>query len=69
MNILISYHIFFLIVFFMLIVSVIKTHKSNLSKNKKMLLKIMEMVLLLGSVSVILFLDAIALGIIGPVPN
>ena len=46
-----------------------KIHKSNGNKNLRLILKILSIGLIVCTITAILFLDLIAAGVIGPVPN
>ena len=46
-----------------------KIHKSTVNKNLRMILKILSIGLIVCTIAAILFLDLIAAGVIGPVPN
>ena len=43
--------------------------KSNLRQNQKLVIKVIATILIVCVIAFVLFIDAIAFGIIGPVPN
>ena len=60
----ISLIIIFVLIFFLRIVS-----KSDLRKNQQLIIKVITTILIVCVIAFVLFIDAIAVGIIGPVPN
>ena len=69
MKIVILYNMIALIAFFILIFALRIVCKSNLSKNKQLIFKVIVVILLVCVTAFVIFLDAIAAGIIGLVPN
>lgn len=43
--------------------------KSDLRKNQQLIIKVITTILIVCVIAFVLFIDAIAVGIIGPVPN
>ena len=60
----ISLIIIFVLIFVLRIVS-----KSDLRKNQQLIIKVITTILIVCVIAFVLFIDAIAVGIIGPVPN
>ena len=60
----ISLSIIFVLIFVLRIVS-----KSDLRKNQQLIIKVITTILIVCVIAFVLFIDAIAVGIIGPVPN
>lgn len=60
----ISFIIIVVLIFVLRIVS-----KSNLSQNQQLVIKVITTILIVCVIAFVLFIDAIAFGIIGPVPN
>ena len=52
-----------------LIFALAEVRKSNLSKNKRLAARVIATILIVCLAAYVLFIDAIVLGIIGPVPN
>ena len=52
-----------------LIFALAEVRKSNLSKNERLAVRVIVTILMVCLVAYVLFIDAIVLGIIGPVPN
>ena len=52
-----------------LIFALAEVRKSNLSKNKRLAVRVIAAILIVCLAAYVLFIDAIVLGIIGPVPN
>lgn len=52
-----------------LIFALAEVRKSNLSKNKRLAVRVIATILIVCLAAYVLFIDAIVLGIIGPVPN
>ncbi len=60
----ISFIIIVVLIFVLRIVS-----KSNLRQNQQLVIKVIATILIVCVIAFVLFIDAIAFGIIGPVPN
>ena len=60
----ISFIILVVLIFVLRIVS-----KSDLRKNQQLIIKVITTILIVCVIAFVLFIDAIAVGIIGPVPN
>ena len=60
----ISFIIIVVLIFVLRIVS-----KSNLRQNQQLVIKVIATILTVCVIAFVLFIDAIAFGIIGPVPN
>ena len=60
----ISFIIIVALIFVLRIVS-----KSNLRQNQQLVIKVIATILIVCVIAFVLFIDAIAFGIIGPVPN
>ena len=60
----ISFSIIVALIFVLRIVS-----KSNLRQNQQLVIKVIATILIVCVIAFVLFIDAIAFGIIGPVPN
>ena len=69
MGTVVLYSIISLIVIFVLIFVLRIVSKSDLRRNQQFIIKVIATVLIVCMITFILFIDAIAVGIIGPVPN
>ena len=69
MKIVILYNMIVPVAFFILSFVLRLVCKSNLSKNKQFIVKVIGAILFVCVTAFVIFLDAIAVGIIGPVPN
>ena len=69
MKTVILYNIISLIIIFVLIFVLGIVSKSDLRKNQQLIIKVITTVLIVCVIAFVLFIDAIAVGIIGPVPN
>ncbi len=69
MGTVVLYNIISLIVIFVLIFVLRIVSKSDLRRNQQFIIKVIATVLIVCMITFILFIDAIAVGIIGPVPN
>ena len=69
MKTVILYNIISLIIIFVLIFVLRIVSKSDLRKNQQLIIKVMTTILIVCVIAFVLFIDAIAVGIIGPVPN
>ena len=69
MKTLILYNIISLIIIFVLIFVLRIVSKSDLRKNQQLIIKVITTILIVCVIAFVLFIDAIAVGIIGPVPN
>ena len=69
MGTVVLYNIISLIVIFVLIFVLRIVSKSDLRRNQRFIIKVIATVLIVCMITFILFIDAIAVGIIGPVPN
>ncbi len=69
MGTVVLYNIISLIVIFVLIFVLRIVSKSDLRRNQQFIIKVIATVLIVCMIAFILFIDAIAVGIIGPVPN
>ena len=65
----ILYNIISLIIIFVLIFVLRIVSKSDLRKNQQLIIKVITTILIVCVIAFVLFIDAIAVGIIGPVPN
>ena len=63
------YNIISLIIIFVLIFVLRIVSKSDLRKNQQLIIKVITTILIVCVIAFVLFIDAIAVGIIGPVPN
>ena len=63
------YNIISLIVIFVLIFALRIVSKSDLRRNQQLIIKVIATILVMCVITFILFIDAIAVGIIGLVPN
>ena len=69
MKTVILYNIISLIIIFVLIFVLRIVSKSDLRKNQQLIIKVITTILIVCVIAFLLFIDAIAVGIIGPVPN
>ena len=69
MKTVILYNIISLIIIFVLIFVLRIVSKSDLRKNQQLIIKVITTILIVCVMAFVLFIDAIAVGIIGPVPN
>ena len=69
MKTVILYNIISLIIIFVLIFVLRIVSKSDLRKNQQLIIKVITTILIVCEIAFVLFIDAIAVGIIGPVPN
>ena len=68
MKTVILYNIISLIIIFVLIFVLRIVSKSDLRKNQQLIIKVITTILIVCVIAFVLFIDAIAVGIIGPVP-
>ena len=69
MKTVILYNIISLIIIFVLIFVLRIVSKSDLRKNQQLIIKVITTILMVCVIAFVVFIDAIAVGIIGPVPN
>ena len=69
MKTVILYNIISLIIIFVLIFVLRIVSKSDLRNNQQLIIKVITTILIVCVIAFVLFIDAIAVGIIGPVPN
>ena len=69
MKTVILYNIISLIIIFVLIFVLRIVSKSDLRKKQQLIIKVITTILIVCVIAFVLFIDAIAVGIIGPVPN
>lgn len=69
MGTVVLYNIISLIVIFVLIFVLRIVSKSDLRRNQQLIIKVIATILVMCVITFILFIDAIAVGIIGLVPN
>ena len=69
MGTVVLYNIISLIVIFVLIFALRIVSKSDLRRNQQLIIKVIASILIVCVITFILFIDAIAVGIIGLVPN
>lgn len=69
MGTVVLYNIISLIVIFVLIFALRIVSKSDLRRNQQLIIKVIAAILIVYVITFILFIDAIAVGIIGLVPN
>lgn len=69
MGTVVLYNIISLIVIFVLVFALKIVNKSDLRRNQQLIIKVIAAILIVYVITFILFIDAIAVGIIGPVPN
>ena len=69
MGTVVLYIIISLIVIFVLVFALKIVNKSDLRRNQQLIIKVIAAILIVCVITFILFIDAIAVGIIGLVPN
>ena len=69
MGTVVLYNIISLIVIFVLVFALKIVNKSDLRRNQQLIIKVIATILVMCVITFILFIDAIAVGIIGLVPN
>ena len=69
MDTVVLYNIISLIVIFVLVFALKIVNKSDLRRNQQLIIKVITTILIVCVIVFVLFIDAIAVGIIGPVPN
>lgn len=69
MGTVVLYNIISLIVIFVLVFALKIVNKSHLRRNQQLIIKVIAAILIVCVITFILFIDAIAVGIIGLVPN
>mgnify|MGYP001101124773 FL=1 len=69
MGTVVLYNIISLIVIFVLIFALRIVSKSDLRRNQQLIIKVIATILVVCVITFMLFIDAIAVGIIGLVPN
>ncbi len=69
MGTVVLYNIISLIVIFVLVFALKIVNKSDLRRNQQLIIKVIATILIVCVITFILFIDAIAVGIIGLVPN
>ena len=69
MKTVILYNIISLIIIFVLIFVLRIVSKSDLRKNQQLIIKVITTILIVCVIAFVLFIDAIAVGFIGHVPN
>lgn len=69
MGTVVLYNIISLIVIFVLVFALKIVNKSDLRRNQQLIIKVIAAILIVRVITFILFIDAIAVGIIGLVPN
>ena len=69
MKTVILYNIISLIIIFVLIFVLRIVSKSDLRKNQQLIIKVITTILIVCVIAFVLFIDAIAFGIIGPVQD
>ena len=69
MKTVILYNIISLIIIFVLIFVLRIVSKSDLRKNQQLIIKVITTILIVCVIAFVLFIDTLAVGIIGPVPN
>ena len=69
MGTVVLYNIISLIVIFVLIFALRIVSKSDLRRNQQLIIKVIAAILIVCVITFILFIDAIAFGIIGPVQD
>lgn len=69
MGTVVLYNIISLIVIFVLVFALKIVNKSDLRRNQQLIIKVIATILVVCVITFILFIDAIAVGIIGLVPN
>ena len=69
MGTVVLYNIISLIVIFVLVFALKIVNKSDLRRNQQLIIKVIAAILIVCVITFILFIDAIAVGIIGLVPD
>jgi len=69
MGTVVLYNIISLIVIFVLVFALKIVNKSDLRRNQQLIIKVIAAILIVCVITFILFIDVIAVGIIGLVPN
>lgn len=69
MGTVVLYNIISLIVIFVLVFALKIVNKSDLRRNQQLIIKVIATILIVCVITFIFFIDAIAVGIIGLVPN
>ena len=69
MGTVVLYNIISLIVIFVLVFALKIVNKSDLRRNQQLIIKVIAAILIVCVITFILFIDAIAFGIIGPVQD
>ena len=69
MGTVVLYNIISLIVIFVLVFALKIVNKSDLRRNQQLIIKVIATILIVCVITFILFIDAIAVGIIGPVQD
>ena len=69
MGTVVLYNIISLIVIFVLVFALKIVNQSDLRRNQQLIIKVIAAILIVCVITFILFIDAIAVGIIGLVPN
>ena len=69
MGTVVLYNIISLIVIFVLVFALKIVNNSDLRRNQQLIIKVIAAILIVCVITFILFIDAIAVGIIGLVPN
>ena len=69
MGTVVLYNIISIIVIFVLVFALKIVNKSDLRRNQQLIIKVIAAILIVYVITFILFIDAIAVGIIGLVPN
>lgn len=69
MGTVVLYNIISLIVIFVLVFALKIVNKSDLRRNQQLIIKVIAAILIVCVITFILFIDAIAVGIIGPVQD
>ena len=69
MGTVVLYNIISLIVIFVLVFALKIVNKSDLRRNQQLIIKVIAAILIVCVITFILFIDAIAVGIIGLAPN
>ena len=69
MKTVVLYNIISFIILVALIFALMIVSKSNLRQNQQLVIKVIATILIVCVIAFVLFIDAIAFGIIGPVPN
>ena len=69
MGTVVLYNIISLIVIFVLVFALKIVNKSDLRRNQQLIIKVITTILIVCVIAFVLFIDAIAFGIIGPVQD